>query len=131
MPIFTSVHYLGHVISNQGVQDDTEKLAAISDWPTPSSFTTLRAFLGLTGFYRRFVQNYATIASPLTDLLKLPKFTWPPTAAEAFHQLKSAMLKLPLLTLPDFSLPFEITTDASGVAIGAVLSQQHKPIAFF
>lgn len=126
-----SVQYLGHVISHQGVQADKEKLTAIVDWPTPTSLTTLRAFLGLTGFYRKFVQHYATIASPLTDLLKLHKFSWPQTVASAFQQLKKAMLNLPLLTLPDFDIPFEVTTDASGIAIGAVLSQNHKPIAFF
>lgn len=127
----TQVHYLGHVISEEGVQAEFEKLSAIYEWPTPTLFTTLRAFLDLTGFYRRFVQNYAAIASPLTDLLKLPRFSWNSLAAAAFDNLKAAMMKLPLLNLLDFSLPFEVTTDASGTAIGAVLFQQHQPIAFF
>ena len=127
----TQVQYLGHVISEQGVQAKSEKLSAISEWPTPTSFTTLRTFLGLTGFYRRFVKNYAAIASPLTDILKLPIFSSNSLAATTFDNLKKAMMKLPLLNLPDFSLPFEVTTDASGTAIGAVFSQQHQPIAFF
>lgn len=97
----------------------------------PTSLTALRAFLGLTGFYRRFVRHYASIASPLTDLLRAKSFSWTPEAAKAFVQLKEAMTTLPLLALPNFSIPFEVTTDASTVAIGAVLSQQHHPIAFF
>lgn len=126
-----SVDYLGHIISNQGVQVDPGKIQAIADWPTPNSLTALRGFLGLTGFYRRFVKQYATIASPLTDLLKSHTFSWTSTAATAFQKLKEAMLHLPLLSLSDFSLPFEVTTDASTIAIGAVLSQNHHPIAFF
>lgn len=126
-----SVDYLGHIISAQGVQADPSKIEAIVEWPVPHSFTTLRAFLGLTGFYRRFVQHYATIAGPLTDLLKAPTFSWNPTAMQAFEKLKKAMTSLPVLSLPDFSLPFEVTTDASNIAIGAVLSQNNHPIAFF
>lgn len=125
------MEYLGHIISGLGVQADPGKLQAIHDWPAPCSLTTLRAFLGLTGFYRRFVQHYATIASPLTDLLKATTFSWPESAAKAFTQLKEAMQRLPVLSLPDFSIPFEVTTDASSTAIGAVLSQGGHPIAFF
>lgn len=76
----TVVEYLGHIISNQGVQADPGKLQAIVEWPAPTSLTTLRAFLGLTGFYRRFVKGYATIASPLTDLLRTSTFSWPPSS---------------------------------------------------
>jgi hypothetical protein len=101
------------------------------DWPIPKNITALRAFLGLTGFYRRFVLNYATIASPLTDLLKTNAFNWTEAANSAFLSLKTAMANIPLLNLPDFSLPFEVTTDASLYAVGAVLSQQSKPLAFF
>ncbi|XP_076937249.1 putative mitochondrial protein AtMg00860 [Bidens hawaiensis] len=93
--------------------------------------TALRAFLGLKGYYHRFVNRYARIASPLTDILKLPKFLWPPTAQIAFDNLKTAMVSLTTLALPDFSQPFDLTTDASGTAIGAVLSQRDRPISFF
>lgn len=127
----SSVDYLGHIISNRGVQVDPSKIKAIEDWPVPTSLTALCGFLSLTGFYSRFVKHYATIASPLTDLLKANSFSWTSTADTAFQKLKEVMLHLPLLSLPDFSLPFEVTTDASTVAIGAVLSQNHHPIAFF
>lgn len=127
----SSVDYLGHVISSQGFQADPAKVQAMFSWPAPKNITALRAFLGLTGFYRRFVANYASIASPLTDLLKSNSFHWNETANIAFHKLKLAMQNPPLLTLPNFNIPFEVTTDASNIAIGAVLSQNSHPIAFF
>jgi hypothetical protein len=127
----TSVEYLGHIISADGVRADPSKLQAMVEWPVPKNITALRAFLGLTGFYRRFVLNYATIASPLTDLLKANSFTWNDDAQTAFTNLKNTMATLPLLALPNFSIPFKVTTDASITAIGAVLSQNPKPLAFF
>ncbi|KAK4417115.1 Retrovirus-related Pol polyprotein from transposon [Sesamum alatum] len=126
-----SVEYLGHIISAAGLTADPAKLQTMSNWPTPTSVSTLRGFLGLTGYYRRFVRQYATIAAPLTDLLKGPSFLWTPSDEATFQALKTAMLTLPVLRLPDFSLPFDVTTDASQVAVGAVLSQQRQPIAYF
>ncbi|KAD4584729.1 hypothetical protein E3N88_22330 [Mikania micrantha] len=126
------INYYGHVISQSGVSTDQEKIIAIQNWSIPHSQTTLRGFLGLTGYYRRFVRSYAYIAAPLTDLLKgNHKFTWTEPAQIAFNTLKQAMLKLPILTLPNFTLVFDVTTDASDHGIGAVLSQQDKPIVFF
>jgi hypothetical protein len=113
------------------VAADPNKVKVMASWPTPKNITALRAFLGLTGFYRRFVKNYATVAGPLTDLLRANSFVWNETAANAFQNLKDAMTQLPLLTLPNFDQPFEVTTDASIIAIGAVLSQNSHPIAFF
>jgi hypothetical protein len=125
------VDYLGHVISFNGVSPDPEKIQAILDWPVPRSLTAVRGFLGLTGFYRRFVHHYATLAAPLTDLLGSTKFTWSPEAELAFTTLKEKMTSTPVLVLPDFSKTFVIETDASSIAIGAVLSQDGHPIAFF
>lgn len=87
--------------------------------------------LGLNGLLSSFVHNYAHLASPLTDLLQKSKFEWNQEAQTAFETLKKAMSTLPVLALPNFSLVFDVTTDASGTGIGAVLSQNDKPIAFF
>lgn len=123
--------YLGHVISSTGVSPDPEKIKAIIDWPKPRSLTSLRGFLGLTGFYRRFVRHYATLAAPLTDLLKSTTFSWDVHADRAFTNLKDKMTQTPVLALPDFSKTFVVETDASGVAIGVVLTQASHPLAFF
>jgi hypothetical protein len=125
------VDYLGHVITVDGVTPDPDKIQAILDWPKPRSLTALRGFLGLTGFYRRFVQHYATLAAPLTDLLRCNKFTWGTDADLAFTTLKTKMTSTPVLVLPDFTKTFILETDASSVAIGAVLSQDGHPLAFF
>ncbi|XP_050895185.1 uncharacterized protein LOC127101785 [Lathyrus oleraceus] len=125
------IGYLGHIISADGVAADPEKLQAIAAWPVPTSVTALRGFLGLTGYYRHFVRGYATLTSSFTDLLKSKGFIWNEQALEAFQALKDAMIQLPTLALPSFELPFDVTTDASGIAIGAVLSQATYPLAFF
>ncbi|KAK4400825.1 Retrovirus-related Pol polyprotein from transposon.6 [Sesamum angolense] len=128
----SSIDYLGHVISLVGVVVDPSKLQAIADWPLPQSITSLQAFLGLTGYYCRFVHQYATITRLLTDVLKGSHFHWTSEATMAFTALKSIIFFiLSVLRLLNFFNPFDVTMDASQVAFGAVLSQQCYPIAFF
>ena len=124
--------FLGFVISAQGMKVDEQKIKAIQEWPTPKSIGEVRSFHGLTGFYRRFVKDFSTIAAPLTELIKKnEKFQWGDAQEKAFLELKHNLTHAPLLSLPDFSNTFELDCDASGIGIGAVLSQGGKPIAYF
>ncbi|KAK2407034.1 hypothetical protein QL285_042695 [Trifolium repens] len=126
-----SISYLGHIVSVDGVGPDPEKIRAMVEWSAPTNLKQLRGFLGLTGFYRKFVKNYAAIASPLTDLLKKDAFTWSDSAQQAFDALKDAMTKAPVLALPNFEDDFTIETDASGTGMGAVLCQAGHPICYY
>ncbi|XP_021317789.1 uncharacterized protein LOC110435983 [Sorghum bicolor] len=126
-----SIAYLGHVISADGVSTDPSKLESIRSWPVPKDVKDLRSFLGLAGYYRKFVQHFAVIARPLYDLLKKGVvFCWTSTHSTAFSALQSALMSAPVLALPDFNKPFQIQTDASDTGVGAVLMQDGHPLAF-
>lgn len=99
-----------------------KKIRVMKNWPLPKTVSELRGFLGLTRYYRRFVQGYGVIAAPLTKLLHKDGFKWDEEAVAMSKRLKEAMMVVPVLTLPDFSLPFLIEIDASGYRLGVVLS---------
>ena len=121
-----SVKFLGHIVSARGTGPDPSKIEAVRDFATPSSLTDVRAFIGMASYYRRFIKNFADIATPLHDMTKgsQPEFSWTPLADKSFNELKNRLCKAPILSLPDFSVPFVIYTDASDYGLGAVLSQR-------
>jgi len=126
-----SISYLGHIVSHNGVSTDPSKIKSVQQWPPPQNIKELRSFLGLAGYYRKFVQHFATLARPLTDLLKKGSiFIWTPSHQAAMDALKSALVSALVLTLLDFSKPFQLQTDASDLGVGAVLLQDGHPLAF-
>ena len=125
------LRYLGHVILEKGVATNPDKVQAVLKWPVPRSVKELRSFLGLAGYYRRFVKHFGIISKPLTDLLrKGAVYVWTDSQDQAFLALKQALTTAPVLALPDFSRPFVVETDASGTGIGAILMQGGHPLAF-
>ena len=119
------VPFLGHIVSQHGVRTDPQKVSAVEQWPTPRNVRDVRSFLGLCTYYRRFVQNFASIAAPLHRLTKKgQQFQWTEECQTAFDNLKGALVRAPVLPYPDPTLPYIVDCDASAEGIGAVLSQE-------
>jgi hypothetical protein len=127
--------FLGHVVSGKGIEMEKSKIEAVVEWPKPSTVTNVLSFLGLAGYYRRFIKGFSTIAAPLHRLTsKAVSWVWGKGEQTAFDTLKQAMVTAPILAAPDWERPFTVTTDASDFAIGAVLSQGSgldcRPVSF-
>jgi hypothetical protein len=123
----TEVEYLGHVISQHGIKANPKKLAVIRDWPVPKNVTEVQSFLGMCGYYRKLIINFAKREAPLRRLtLKEAIFYVGPLERAAFEDLKKALIADPVLALPEFSgtKPFNVSTDACDTGVGAVLAQQ-------
>jgi len=122
------VRYLGHIIGNGEIRTDPEKVQAVKDFPRPRSVKQLRMFLGMCGYYQRFVKNYASITAPLTDMLRKNKFVWTDESISAFENLKESFCTAPVLHSPDFTRAFSLQCDASKHGIGAVLVQRYGEV---
>lgn len=125
------IHYLGHILSSLGVKTDPAKVEAVLNWPPPTTVRELRGFLGLVGFYRKFVRHFAIIAKPLTNLLKKHVlFVWTLEHQQSFQALQQALCSTPVLGIPNFSKTFAIETNACQIGVGAILLQEGHPLAY-
>lgn len=134
----SQLRYLGYLVDSQGLRTDPEKVQAILNYPTPTNRKEVKRFLGTATWYRRFVPNFSTIAGPLNRLTSSkknsPPFFWSDEADAAFNKLKECLISAPVLACPDYSLPFDVHTDASDYGVGAMLTQTvdgvEKPVAY-
>ena len=125
------VEFLGHVLSGAGVAVNPNKISDVLNWRTPSNVSEIRSFLGLAGYYRRFIENFSKIAKPMTDLLKKNhKYTWTDECEESFNELKTRLTTAPILVLPDDAKDFTVYCDACRNGLGVVLMQEGKVIAY-
>ena len=125
--------YLGFFISKEGLKMDQEKVKEIIEWPSPKNVFEVRSFHGLVSFYRKFIRNFSYINAPMLETIRKSNqpFVWTNEAERSFQTLKKKVSEQPVLVLPDFRKPFQVRCDASGRAIGAVLSQEDRPISYF
>jgi hypothetical protein len=124
------VEYLGHIVSHEGVKVEPNNIKAMMDWMIPKTLKNLRGFLGLTGYYHKFVQNYGRITTPLTALTKKDEFSWTSEATQDFEQLKEAMCKDLVLNTLDFTKTFIVESGSLGNGIGVILMQEGRPPSF-
>ena len=119
------VSFLGHILTESGIEVQPDKVEAVQNWPTPRNLTELRSFVGLCSYYRRFIAGFADIAAPLHDLTKKhASFRWGPEQDRAFNELKQRLISAPILGMPRDEGTYYLDTDASNLGLGAVLSQE-------
>jgi hypothetical protein len=124
------VAFLGHVISKGDISVDTSKVQDVLSWNAPTRVDDIQSFLGLVGYYRRFIKGFLKISKPMTKLLKKDKkFKWTPTCEASFQELKKQLTTAPILVMPDMEKPFSIYYDASGQGLGCVLMQDGHMVA--
>jgi hypothetical protein len=124
------IQFLGHLLSAKGIAVDPSKVKDILEWKPPPTIHQVRSFLGLAGYYRRFIPNFSKIVKAITSLLKNDtKFGWSSKCNEAFEQLKVLLTTAPVLAQPDIEKPFDVYCDASGSGLGCVLMQEGRVIA--
>ena len=125
------VVFLGHVVSGEGIFVDPRKIKAIIGWEQPKNITEIRSFLGLVGYYRRFVENFSLIAAPLTRLTKKGvKFDWDDKCEQCFQELKNRLVTAPVLVFPTVEVGFVVFSDTSRQGLGCVLMQNERVIAY-
>jgi hypothetical protein len=127
----TEVQFLGHVVSSEGISVDPSKVWEVLDWKPPRTVHQVRSFLGLAGYYRRFIPNFSKITKPITNLLKKEEeFVWNVERDEAFQTLKKLLTTSPVLAQPDIAKSFDVYCDASDTGLGCVLMQEGRVIAY-
>ena len=125
------VPFLGHVLSEEGISVDPSKVQEVMDWEAPTSVFEVRSFLGLAGYYRRFIPDFSRIAKPMTRLTqKNKKFEWTPECETAFRTLRTLLTSAPVLAQPNLEEPFDVFCDASKIGLGCVLMQNGRVIAY-
>jgi hypothetical protein len=127
----SKIHYLGHVIFDEVIVVDTTKVKAIMEWPMPVNVPEVRSFMGLVGYYRRFVEGFSKIENLIMELQKKnKKFVWTEKCVESFRRLKELLRTTPILKVPDMDEDFLVCTDASKEGLGGVLMQDSRVIAY-
>ena len=127
----TDVRFLGHMVSTSGVSVDPEKVEVVMSWERPKSVFEIRSFLGLVGYYRRFIKDFSRIAAPMTRLTrKEVKFEWDDRCEEAFQELKRRLTSAPILIVPDREQGYTVYYDASRAGLGCVLMQFERLVAY-
>ena len=125
------VGFLGHVISGEGIAADPTKVESVTNWQSPTSVKEIRSFLGLAGYYRRFIENFFKIAKPMTELLKKEtKYVWIEDCEASFQELKKRLVIAPVLILPGIHKDYQVYCDASRQGLGGVLMQEGKVVAY-